>query len=70
MNFNMNELGFDGVIATKAENVKGTIYFHVECERKPHPCPNCGEWTEKVHDYRIRKHLKLFERFTFFYRRR
>lgn len=73
MNFNMNWLGFEGVIVTKVEKVEGTIHFHVECERKPHPCPNCGELTDKVHDYRIQKvkHLKLFERFTFlFYRRR
>lgn len=32
MNFNMNELGFDGVIATKAENVKGTLYFFLSPE--------------------------------------
>lgn len=40
--------------------------IHVEMEICPHECPECGSWTQKVHDYRIRRigHLKLFERMT------
>jgi len=26
----------------------------IRLERKPHACPACGAWTDRVHDYRIR----------------
>ena len=55
------------------EERKGEIFLYVEMERKPHPCPDCGQLTNKVHDYRWQKvqHLKWFERMTYiWYKRR
>jgi transposase len=55
------------------EEIDGMLRLYVEVERKPHQCPSCSSYTNRVHAYRIQKihHLKWFERLThIFYRRR
>ncbi|MGP4078262.1 ISL3 family transposase, partial [Halobacillus sp. K22] len=57
----------------KSEEVEGNFHLHVELPRKKHRCMDCGEWTDRIHDYRTQKiqHLKMFERTTsIFYRKR
>ncbi|WP_342558696.1 ISL3 family transposase [Metasolibacillus sp. FSL K6-0083] len=73
MNFIMNIPGLKGVIIEKVEELGERTCLYVSLPKKPHCCPNCGETTQKIHDYRMQKvkHLKWFERLTcLFYRRR
>ena len=73
MNSIMNIPGLKDCQVIKMEERKGEIFLYVEMERKPHPCPDCGQLTNKVHDYRWQKvqHLKWFERMTYiWYKRR
>ena len=44
----------DGIIEEMKEEGQ-ELKLTVRLERKPHPCPACGAWTEQVHDYRIRR---------------
>ena len=65
--------GFEEITITKAEMIEGCYHLHMECEKKNHTCPECGNQTQRVHDYRLQKvqHLKLFERQSVvFYRKR
>ena len=73
MNLNMIIPGLKDVVIEKIEEVGGRTALHVSLPKIPHKCPNCGEMTTKVHDYRMQKikHLKWFERLTvLFYKRR
>ena len=73
MNSIMNIPGLKDCQVIKMEERKGEIFLYVEMERKPHPCPDSGQLTNKVHDYRWQKvqHLKWFERMTYiWYKRR
>ena len=44
----------DGIIEEMKEEGQ-ELKLTIRLERKPHPCPACGAWTERVHDYRIRR---------------
>ena len=73
MNRIMEIPGFKGVIVEKMDQLEDRVILHVSLPKKEHTCPNCGEKTKRVHDYRIQKvnHLKWFERLsTIFYKRR
>ncbi|WP_369922536.1 MULTISPECIES: ISL3 family transposase [unclassified Sporosarcina] len=73
MNFTMNIPGLKDVIVEKVEEHGDRTVLYVSLPKKPHRCPKCGEFTKKVHDYRMQKikHLKWFERLTcLFYKRR
>ena len=73
MNFIMDIPGLKGVVLKKVEQVDEKMQMHIEMEKKLHRCPQCKNWTKRVHDYRIQKiqHLKWFERTTLlFYKRR
>lgn len=73
MNFNMKIPGLKGVKIEKIEEIDERVALYLSLPVKPHKCPNCNQYTKKIHDYRVRKihHLKLFERLTvLFYRRR
>ncbi|MGM8211266.1 ISL3 family transposase [Virgibacillus sp. W0430] len=72
---NISLPGFKGIIIKEAVEVKGNYHLHVEMERRAHHCPaeECGQMTEKVHDYRVQKiqHMKIFARpATVYYRKR
>lgn len=73
MNFNMNIPGLKDVRIEKIEEIGERIALYVSLPKRPHQCPDCGEMTSKIHDYRMQKikHLKWFERLTIlFYKRR
>lgn len=73
MNSIMDILGLKGVILKKVEQIDEKMQMHIEMEKKLHCCPQCKNWTKRVHDYRLQKiqHLKWFERTTLlFYKRR
>lgn len=73
LNFNITLPGFEDIIISKTEEREGVYYIYMEMERKPHVCPECGEMTDKVHDYRMQKvrHQHIFGRRTeLFYRKR
>ena len=44
----------DGIIEEMKEEGQ-ELKLTMRLERKPHPCPACGAWTERVHDYRLRR---------------
>lgn len=70
---NMPVPGLQNVIIKKSDEVNGDFHLHVEVPKKKHRCKQCGEWTQRIHDYRTQKiqHLKIFERTTYlFYRKR
>ena len=48
-------LGMQEVIIKKVENHEKEMQVEIEMERKPHRCPECGEYTNKIHDYRKQK---------------
>jgi transposase len=73
MNSNIYLPGFEEVIVKKSETIENKLCFHIEMPVRQQICPNCGELTQRIHDYRIQKikHLKVFERQTLiFYRKR
>ncbi|WP_456271875.1 ISL3 family transposase [Bacillus sp. AK031] len=73
MHFNMVLPGLEEVRVLKAEEMGEAYHLHIEVLKRKHKWPACGNWTSRVHDYRLQKiqHLKLFERTSYlFYRRR
>lgn len=72
MHFNMILPGLEDVKVTQMEERAGVFRIYVEIPKHVHKCPQCGETTSNVHDYRIQKvqHLKLFERSTYLYYRK
>ncbi|MGG4039203.1 ISL3 family transposase [Heyndrickxia ginsengihumi] len=73
MNFNIILPGLEDAIITKAEEIKGTYRVHIKLPQRVQQCPECGNPTNLVHDYRIQRiqHLKMFERDTYlFYHKR
>jgi transposase len=73
MNNNIKIPGLEDVKITKIEQVEDRIAIFVEMDVKTHKCPNCGEKTLSIHDYRMQKikHLKWFERLSYiFYKKR
>jgi transposase len=73
MNSNIKIPGLEETIVTKVEMLEESMQLHVEMEKKPHRCPQCKSYTERIHDYRLQRiqHLKWFERTTvLFYKRR
>lgn len=73
VNNNIKIPGLEDVIVTKIEQIEDRLAIFVEMDVKTHRCPNCGERTRKIHDYRVQKikHLKWFERLSYiFYKKR
>lgn len=53
MKHNITELlGLEDVILTNVKEFKSERHLWIELPRKAHSCPDCGELTDKVHDYR------------------
>lgn len=45
-------LELEEVIVTKVENDTDSLRFYLEMPVQEHTCPNCGERTSRIHDYR------------------
>lgn len=45
-------LGLEDVIVKNVDQNGGEIHIELELPRKAHRCPQCGETTVKIHDYR------------------
>lgn len=60
-------LGLQDLIVTKIEDIEKEIHIFGELKRKPHKCPCCGEYTDKIHDYRkqVIKDIPAFGKYTF-----
>ena len=46
-------LGLQGISIENIKNTDNTIHVYCKLERKLHKCPCCGNFTDKVHDYRV-----------------
>ena len=44
--------GLQDLIVTKVEDNEKEIHIYGEMKRKPHKCPCCDEYTDRIHDYR------------------
>lgn len=47
-----NLLNLKGVIVKSIKNLKNVVQIYVEMPISPHICPNCGNQTSIIHDYR------------------
>ena len=54
-NFIENLLELQDVNVNKVENFEKEKIIHCTLRKKPHKCPECGEITTTVHDYREQK---------------
>ena len=45
-------LGLQDIEIEKIEEIDNSIHIFCQLTRKPHKCPDCGNHTDKVHDYR------------------
>ena len=71
-NFTEKLLGLQDLIIGKIEDNEKEIHIYVEMKRKPHKCPCCGEFTDKIHDYREQtiKDIPLFDKKLFVHLRK
>ena len=56
-------LGLQGISIENIKNTDNTIHVYCKLERKLHKCPCCGNFTDKIHDYRVQiiKDIPAFE---------
>lgn len=40
------------IIVKKVESTENELHFYIEMPLREHVCPNCGQTTQRVHDYR------------------
>lgn len=59
-------LGLKDVIINFVERKDNVLHIHIKMYQRIHTCPNCGEKTSKVHDYRtqIVKDINAFGNYT------
>ena len=71
-NFTEKLLGLQDLIIGKIEDNEKEIHIYGEMKRKPHKCPCCGEFTDKIHDYREQtiKDIPLFDKKLFVHLRK
>ena len=65
-------MGLEEAIAERVEETGTEHHIYLEMLRKEHPCPRCGERTNKIHDYREQKirDLPAFGKKTFLHLRK
>ena len=51
--FTEKMLGMQGVLIENIKSTDNTIHVYCKLERKLHKCPCCGNFTDKIHDYRV-----------------
>ena len=61
--FTEKMLGMQGVLIENIKSTDNTIYVYCKLERKLHKCPCCGNFIDKIHDYRVQiiKDIPAFE---------
>ena len=52
-NILQKKLGLQGILIENIKNTDNTIHVYCKLERKPHKCPCCGNFTDKINDYRV-----------------
>ena len=65
-------MGLEEAIVERVEETSTEHHIYLEMLRKEHPCPRCGERTNKIHDYREQKirDLPAFGKKTFLHLRK
>ena len=65
-------MGLEETIVERVEETETEHHIYLEMCRKEHPCPQCGERTNKIHDYREQKirDLPAFGKKTFLHLRK
>ena len=65
-------MGLEETIVDRVEETETEHHIYLEMCRKEHPCPQCGERTNKIHDYREQKirDLPAFGKKTFLHLRK
>ena len=60
-------LGLQDILIENIKSTNNTIHVYCKLERKLHKCPCCGNFTDKIHDYReqIIKDIPAFGKFVF-----
>ena len=60
-------LGLQGILIENIKSTDNTIHVYCKLERKLHKCPCCGNFTDKIHDYRVQiiKDISAFGKFVF-----
>ena len=60
-------LGLQDILIENIKNTDNTIHVYCKLERKLHKCPCCGNFTDKIHDYRVQiiKDIPAFGKFVF-----
>jgi len=48
-------LDLEDVIVRKVEKEENELHIDIELPRKEHICPECGDRTDRIHDYRIQR---------------
>ena len=48
-------LGLEEAIVRNVEETDGGLLVDVELPRRAHRCPDCGRWTDRIHDYRLQR---------------
>ena len=46
-------LGLQDILIENIKSTNNTIHVYCKLERKLHKCPCCGNFTDKIHDYRV-----------------
>ena len=60
-------LGLQGILIENIKSTDNAIHVYCKLERKLHKCPCCGNFTDKIHDYRVQiiKDISAFGKFVF-----
>ena len=48
-------LGLEEAIVRNVEEADGGLLVDVGLPRRAHRCPDCGRWTDRIHDYRLQR---------------
>ena len=48
-------LGLEEAIVRNVEETDGGLLVDVELPRRAHRGPDCGRWTDRIHDYRLQR---------------
>ena len=60
-----NLTGLQDLLIKKVDTLGKILLISAEIKRKPHKCPCCNTFTDKIHDYRVQviKDIPAFGKF-------